>query len=163
MSSTPIERDPGRGHGNGRDMKDNGRMEVGLRKGIRAFFDIDDITIAFWGSAWTGREVVTVDDRIVSDKRSLRFRTAHDFEHAGVRYTLVFEVVSILRGEFLIELYREGVRVDSDSFRQTDLGVNPATGRFSAWRLVRKLAPYFVLGMAVGAGAAWLVDRLLGG
>lgn len=161
MSSTKIENP--NGHGNGAGMKHNGRMEVGLRKGIRAFFDIDDITIAFWGSAWTGREVVTVEDRIVSDKRSLRFETAHHFEHAGIHYKLVFEVVSVLRGEFRIELHREGVLVDSDRFRQSDFGVDPATGRFSWWRLLRTLAPYFVAGMAVGAGAAWLVDHLLGG
>jgi len=139
-----------------------GRMEVGLRKGIRAFFDLDDITISFWGSTWSGREIVTVEDRVVSDKRSLRFRTPHHFEHAGVRYKLVFEIASLLRGEFRLKLYREGELVDSDRFRQSDLGVDPETGRFSAWRLARKLAPYFVLGMLVGASAAFLVDYLTG-
>jgi len=154
---------PSIGNGNDHNVKrENGRMEVGLRKGIRAFFDIDDITIAFWGSAWTGREVVTVDDRIVSDKRSIRFRTEHDFEHAGIRYKLIFEAVSLLRGEFRIELYRDGAFVDSDRFRQIQHGVDPATGRFSVWRLLRKLAPYFALGMLVGASAAFLVDYLAG-
>src|SRR6056297_2058958 len=57
------------------------RMEVGFRKGIRTFFDIDGITIALWGSAWTGREIVTVDDRVVSRKWSLRLVTPHHFEH----------------------------------------------------------------------------------
>jgi len=140
----------------------NGRMEAGLRKGIRAFFDLDDITIAFWGSAWTGREIVTVEDRIVSDKRSFRFTTPHHFEHAGIHYKLVFHVASILRGEFRIELYRNGVLVDSDRFRQNNAWIDAETGRYSAWRIVRSLAPFFVLGMAAGAGAAWLVERLTG-
>ena len=141
----------------------NGRMQVGLSKGINAFFDIDDITIAFWGSAWTGREVVTVDDRVVSDKRSLRYVTEHHFEHAGIQYKLVFRVKSIMRGEMQIELYREGKLVDSDYWRQTAfVGRDPVTGDFSLWRTVIKIAPYFVFGMLAGAGAAWLVEYLTG-
>lgn len=142
----------------------NGRMEVGMRKGIRAFFDIDGITIAFWGSAWTGREVVTVEDRVVSRKLSLRFATAHHFDHAGIRYKLVFRVLSMLAGHMRIELYREGDLVDSDEFRQTRhlLSVDPETGRISVWRTVLKLLPYFVLGMLAGAAAAWLVEYLTG-
>ena len=143
--------------------ENNSRMEVGFRKGIRTFFDIDGITIAMWGSAWTGREIVTVDDRVVSRKWSLRLVTPHHFEHAGINYKLVFRVVSMLRGELHIELYREGELVDSDHFRQSQLGMDPETGRFSAWRFARKLAPYFILGMLSGAAAAWLVDYLTGG
>ena len=137
-------------------------MEVGMRKGIRAFFDIDGITIAFWGSAWTGREVVTVDDRVVSNKRSLRFATEHHFEHAGIHYKLVFRVLSMLGGHMRIELYREGERVDSDEFRQKYTVVDPETGKVSVGRTIVRILPYFVLGMIGGAGAAWLVEHLLG-
>mgnify|MGYP006269663311 FL=1 len=152
------------GHaGNGHDMNNgSGRMEVGMRKGIRAFFDIDGITIAFWGSAWTGREVVTVDDRVVSNKRSLRFVTEHRFEHAGIRYKLVFRAVSMLAGHMRIELYREGALVDSDEFRQKNAFVDSKTGRVSVRRAILKILPYFVLGMLVGASAAWLVEYLTG-
>jgi hypothetical protein len=149
--------------GNGNGMHNgNGRMEVGMRKGIRGFFDIDGITIAFWGSAWTGREVVTVDDRVVSNKRSLRFATEHHFEHAGIHYKLVFRVLSMLGGHMRIELYREGERVDSDEFRQKYTVVDPETGKVSIGRTIVRMLPYFVLGMMAGAGAAWLVENLLG-
>lgn len=149
--------------GNGDDMHNgNGRMEVGMRKGIRAFFDIDGITIAFWGSAWTGREVVTVDDRIVSRKLSLKFATEHRFEHAGIHYKLVFRVLSMLSGHMRIELYREGELVDSDEFRQKYAVVDPGTGRVSLWRTFLGILPYFVLGLLAGSAAAWLVDYLTG-
>ncbi|MGK7296748.1 MAG: hypothetical protein ACNS61_13160 [Candidatus Wenzhouxiangella sp. M2_3B_020] len=142
----------------------NGRMEVGMRKGIRAFFDIDDITIAFRGSAWTGREVVTIDDRIVSKKLSLRFTTEHHFEHDGIHYKLVFRVLSMLVGHMRIELYREGELVDSDEFRQTRHGsFDPKTGKVRIWRTILKILPYFVLGMLAGSAAAWLVEYLTGG
>lgn len=143
--------------------RNNSRMEVGFRKGIRTFFDIDGVTISVWGSTWTGREIVTIDDRVVSSKWSLRFVTPHHFEHAGIHYKLVFRVVSMLRGELHIELYRESELVDSDHFRQSQFGTDPETGKFSAWRFARKLAPFFVLGMLSGAAAAWLVRYLMGG
>lgn len=138
------------------------RMKAGLRKGIRAYFDVDDITISFWGSAWTGREVVAIDDRVVSSTRNLRFVSEHQFEHAGIDYRIVFRVISMLRGEMHIELFRNGELVDSDEVRQNKLGIDPRTGRFSKWRLLRKIAPYFVLGMLAGALAAYLVDLLTG-
>lgn len=150
-------------NGNGGMDNGNGRIEAGLRKGIRAYFDIDDITIAFWGSPWTGREAVTIDDRVVSSKWSLRFVTEHRFEHGGIRYKIVFRVVSMLRGELHIELYREGELADSDHWCQTkNLGMDPRTGRFSTRRAILRIAPYFVLGMLAGSGAAWLVDYLTG-
>lgn len=153
-------------HGNEQEMMEKGgtrRMQISLRDGIRAFFDIDDITIAFWGSAWTGREVVTVDDRVVSSKRSLRYATEHEFEHAGIHYRVVFRMESLLRGRLQIELYREGRLVDRDSWRQKAfVGTDPVTGEFSLWRTVLKLAPFFAAGALAGAGAAWLVDYLMG-
>jgi hypothetical protein len=138
-------------------------IDIGLRRGIRAFFDVDDITISFWGSAWTGLEVVRVDDRIVSRKRSLRFVTRHRFEHAGIGYEVVFRVISLLRGAMEIELYRNGELIDSDRARQNRMGIDPKTGEFSLWRAALQIAPFFIVGMAFGAGAALLVEHLTGG
>lgn len=144
---------------------DNGeqRMETGLRRGIRAYFDVDDITIGFWGSAWSGREAVTVEDRLVSSKRSFRFVSEHRFTHAGVDYRIVFRVESLLRGRMRIELYRDGTLIDSDQVSQSQLGFDPRTGTFSVRRLLWKLAPFFLIGMVTGAAAALLVDVLTGG
>ena len=142
---------------------DAATLDTGLRRGIRAFFDVDDITITFWGSAWTGLEVVKLDDRVVSRKRSLRFQTRHQFEHAGVRYEIVFRILSLLRGAMEIELYRNGELIDSDRARQNKIGIDPETGDFSFWRAMLWIAPYFIAGMAVGAGAAFLVEYLTGG
>jgi len=155
---------PETGRGNEGGMhNDSDRMETGLRKGIRAFFDVDDITITFWGSAWTGLEVICIEDRVVSRKRSLRFLTRHRFDHGGVDYEIVFRVVSMLRGEMEIELYRNRELIDSDRVQQNKFGLDPETGRFSAWRLAWQIAPVFLLGLLAGAGAAFLVDLLAGG
>jgi len=142
--------------------KANGKMEMGLRNGVRAFFDIDDITIAYWASAWSGREAVTIDDCLVSTGWNFRFTTEHRFAHDGIDYRLVYRVVSILRGHLEIELYRNGQLVDSDKFRQSDFGLDPETGKFSTWRLLKTIGPYFIGGMLAGAIAAFLVDYLTG-
>lgn len=139
------------------------RMDAGVYKGIRAFFDVDDITIGFWGSAWTGREMVTVEGRVVSIKRNLRFVSEHRFSHGGVDYRIVFRVISLLRGQLYIELYRNETLIDSDQASSNQLGIDPKTGEFSARRLLWKLAPFFVVGMVVGAGGSFLVDLLTGG
>lgn len=139
------------------------RMETGLRKGIHAFFDVDDITIGFWGSAWSGREVITVEDRVVSTKRNMRFVSEHRFSHAGVDYRIVFRVISLWRGKLRIELYRNGALIDSDQASSNQMGVDPKTGEFSVRRLLWKLAPFFVVGMLTGAAGAFLVDLLAGG
>ena len=142
---------------------DAAKLDTGLRRGIRAFFDVDDITISFWGSAWTGLEVIKLDDRVVSRKRSLRFQTRHQFEHADVRYEIVFRILSLLHGAMEIELYRNGELIDSDRARQNRIGIDPETGEFSVSRALLAIAPYFIDGMAVGAGATFLGEYLTGG
>jgi hypothetical protein len=139
------------------------RMETGLRKGIRAYFDVDDITIGFWGSTWSGREIVTVEDREVSRSRNMRFVSEHEFSHAGIDYRIVFRVLSLWRGEVRIELYRNGELIDSDQASNTQLGIDPETGEFSWRRLAWKLAPFFLVGMVAGAAGAFLIDLLTGG
>lgn len=133
---------------------DDRRMKVGLRRGIHCFFDVDDITISFWGSAWSGREIVRVDDRVVSDKRSFRLSTPHRFEHKGVQYELRFGVASIVRSQYHIELYRNGELLDSDT--ASHFKTVPGTDKID-WRSeARSLLVWVLLGIVVGVVAAML-------
>lgn len=83
-------------------------MIVSARRGIQCYFDVDDITISVWGSAWTGREIKKVDDRVVSNKLSIRFSTSHDFEHQGHQYQVRFIIASAFTGLIRVELIRDG-------------------------------------------------------
>ncbi len=98
------------------------RIKVNMINGIEAWFDVDDITLHVWCSNWTGREVVTVcqgdDKRVVSDKRSWRFKTPHAFEHNGQHYLVAF---SVGFGGAGVELYRNGVLIDSDQINTTGM------------------------------------------
>lgn len=119
---------------------ESGRLSVGLRDGVRCYFDVDDITISVWGSSLTGREVIRVDDQVVSDRVSWRLRTRHEFEHAGVAYIVDVIIESIFHARYRIVLYRNGQQVDSDS------------AEWSAWP--SSLTRSFVVGLLVGFGAA---------
>jgi len=139
------------------------RMDIDFKQGINGYFDLDGITISVWGSTWSGREVVRIDDRVVSDKRSWRWTTVHEFEHAGNRYRLLFITVSALKGRFRIELYRNSELVDSDECAVQFDEFRDAQGRISFKRIAVRLAPFFVAGLIAGALAARLVESLTQG
>ena len=46
-------------------------LSVSLTEGIECFFDVGEHIIHVWGSAWSGRETVSVDGQVVSDTRNL--------------------------------------------------------------------------------------------
>lgn len=138
-------------------------MKISFKKGVECFFDVDDVTIRVWGSVWTGREVVEVDDRVVSSKYSFRMSTPHEFEHGGHHYRVIFRIASAFSGLVEIELYRDGVLIDSDQGRHGSLPIDPATGEID-WRRYRwQLLLYALVGGALGGVVGFLAARLAGG
>ncbi len=128
-----------------------------LLHGMTSYFDIDDITIKVWISSWSGREIVQVDDRIVSDKRSFRRLTTHRFEHHGHQYTVRFIVDSMLHGDMRCELERDGKVIDSDEFSIDVWQRDPQTGRISWRRELLSLLKWMLAGAAVGLALAFFV------
>ena len=132
-------------------------MKISLPNGIEAWFDVDDITIHVWGSSWTGREVVTVCQgerkEVISSKRSWRFKTPHAFEHKGHNYLVALGVGF---GGAGVELYRDGVLIDSDQINTTGFRIDPATGRLDWKHALKSLALPLVVGLAVGIGFGYL-------
>jgi len=139
------------------DGNGNGRMKISLRHGTQTWFDVDDITIHYWASAWTGREVVTIRNggqpQIVSDIRNLYFNTRHEFDYRGHRYALQNRIGF---GKVKLELYRDGVLIDSDLFDKSGIRINPETGRLDWVYAIKQLALPLVAGIAVGASFGYL-------
>ena len=137
-------------------------MKINWRRGIEAWFDIDDITIHVWASSWTGREVVTVaqgeQERVVSSKRSWRLQTPHAFEHDGKHYLVAF---STGFGRAVVELYRNGVLIDSDQVNTSGIRIDPASGKLDWKYALRNLALPLVAGLAVGIGFGYLAALVL--
>lgn len=132
-------------------------MKANITNGIEAWFDVDDITIHVWGSSWTGREVVTVFQaehrEVVSSKRSWRFKTSHAFEHDDHHYLVVLGVGF---GAAYVELYRDGVLIDSDQINSTGLHIDSATGKLDWKNALKRLVLPMVVGLAFGAGFGYL-------
>ena len=137
-------------------------MKVGF-SGFECWFDVDGIIIRYWGSNWTGREMVTVieDDaeHIVSDKRSFRFKTPHEFDYQGRSYRLD---LSISSGVIELLLYRDGQLVDSDSYgSEPPPLINPETDRLDwGWAMTKIILP-ILAGGVFGAGVGYLIGGLL--
>lgn len=137
-------------------------MKVGFA-GFERWFDVDGVTIRYWGSNWTGREIVTVieDDaeHVVSDKRSFRFKTPHAFEFQGRNYRLD---LSMSLGAIELLLYRDGQLVDSDVYGSGPaLRINPETGRLDWGWALKKIVVPLLAGGVFGAGFGYLAGSLL--
>jgi hypothetical protein len=49
--------------------------------------------ITIWFSLWNGKERVSYDGRVVSEKRSFMFETIHSFEVTELNERIIYEVV----------------------------------------------------------------------
>ncbi len=138
------------------------RMNLSLKRGIECWFDVDDVTISVWASNWTGREIVRVqnggDARVVSDKRSFRLMTPHEFELHGHRYRLEFRVKP---GVADVRLYRDDLLIDSDLADCRGIPIDPATGRLDWRQALKSLAlPVLAAGLS-GAVVGYLIASVL--
>lgn len=138
------------------------RMKLSLRHGIETWFDVDDITIRVWGSAWNGKEIVRIQDehgeRIVSELRSLRFVSPHEFDHGGHRYKVE---IRIKLGMAEVRLYRDGVQIDSDLHDPRTVHIDPVTGKINRWSQLKSILPALLAGLATGVAFGYLVGVLL--
>lgn len=138
-------------------------MKISYKQGIECFFDVDNITIRVWGSAWTGRELVELDGEVVSSKLSLRRSTPHEFDHGGHQFKVVFSIVDFNSGLYKVLLYRDGELIDSDQGRHASIPVDPETGEVD-WRKYRwQVAFYALAGGLVGGIFGYLAAGFFGG
>lgn len=84
-----------------------------LSDGFRFHFKVDDHEIEAWGSGKSGKESVTFDGVVVSEKRSLRRKSIHSFEHQGVLFEIEFNMVNMLTSELHCSLIKDGVHVET--------------------------------------------------
>ena len=138
------------------------RMRFSLRHGIETWFDVDDITIRLWASSWTGKEIIRVQDqhgeRVVSEKRNIRFVSPHEFSHGGHRYKVE---IRLKLGVAEVRLHRDGVQIDSGLHDASKVHIDPVTGRIDRWAQFKSILPALLAGLASGAAFGYLVGVLL--
>ena len=81
--------------------------------GYKFYFQDGDDQIACFGSYFTGKEEVYINDELVSEKRSINVTSKHQFELSGNTFNVKFEMHNILTGRLECSLFKNKKLVKS--------------------------------------------------
>jgi len=113
--------------------------------GIWFVFSDEGHRIAAWGSAFTGLERIHVDGALVSEKRALQRKSAHEFDVAGRCYHVSFETRHGRDAAVCCRLDKDGAPVGV-------LRARYVYGRFlQTWHL-------FVMAIVLCGTTAWVAE-----
>jgi len=88
------------------------KSEGSLKKGIWFVFEHDGNKIGIWGSSLNGKEIVYLNDQIISEKRNLKFKGNHQFkDNNGNEFNVLFTTTNVIKGELKCEVLKNGVRI----------------------------------------------------
>lgn len=91
-----------------------------LFQGVTFTFHVNGSVIECWGSGWSGKEVIKVDGKLISQRRVfLSNPSVHSFIHNGVTFEVEFNIINRLTGELHCILIRDGVHVETKKLLQT--------------------------------------------
>ena len=93
--------------------------------GYKFYFQDGDDQIACFGSYFTGKEEVYVNDELISNKRNQRIHSVHQFNIGDNDFKVMFEMRNILTGRLECSLYKNGQFIKS--YEQSSLLNNPKT------------------------------------
>ncbi len=113
------------------------------RHGYWFYFDIEGIKITAFGSAFSGKEIIFIDDDIVSECRSYRVSNGHKFEYQGSQYEVRFTMQNILTGNLICEVFKDGKKIATENKAYFG-GSDTSTKTTLLW--------LFVIGAASGVG-----------
>ena len=74
--------------------------------GYKFYFQDGDDQIACFGSYFTGKEEVYINDELVSEKRNINVKSKHQFELSGNTFNVKFEMLNILTGKLQCSLFK---------------------------------------------------------
>lgn len=82
--------------------------QAGFLAGCWFVFPTEAGCIRVWGSWLSGKERIYVDERVVTERRNLRFSSEHAFLAGGQEHVVSIAVLSILKGHLSCTLRRNG-------------------------------------------------------
>jgi hypothetical protein len=83
---------------------------------VISYFELGEHNIRVEKSKESGREWVYVNEQLVSEKLSWRFKTVHSFTVQGQAVEVMVQLSGRFRGSLEIELWVDGVLKDSDEW-----------------------------------------------
>lgn len=128
-------------------------LSVSLIHGITARFEIDGQELVVWGSSWTGMEKVWLDGELLSEKRSLRFKTIHSLSVKGTEYEVEFDVSQAYKSDVSVSVVKDGAHFKTMTFNY----YRDENGKFN-WQ---KFSTALLAGAAAGFSAVMIFDVLL--
>jgi hypothetical protein len=84
-----------------------------VKGGLWFIFSHEGNTIRVWGSSLTGKERIYVEDRVVAERRNFKRHGQIDFTIGHKNYAVIFNVVSMGKGQLECILSCGGVPVDA--------------------------------------------------
>ena len=82
---------------------------IDVSDGYSFTFEIDGIVIRACGSGFSGKESVFLDDELVSETRTHKTTSAHEFTCGNIDYRVEFEVINMIKGQLACRLYRNDI------------------------------------------------------
>lgn len=121
--------------------------QISLRNGYWFYFDDNGLKITAFGSCLSGKEIVFVDDEIVSRRYSWRKNSTHSFKHNMDDYEIAYIVTSMARGELACTLKKNGVLLSTLTKAYVPTGVS--TLRFISFQFLIGLIAGSVFGFSL--------------
>ena len=121
--------------------------------GYKFYFQDGDNQIACFGSYFTGKEEVYINDDLVTSRRSVNIKSSHKFDFENSHYQVKFDMLNILTGRLECTLYKDQEVLAKQV--QSSLPSDP------------KKAAFFILGCALGGAVfgyttATVVELIVG-
>ncbi len=88
-------------------------ITVSMSKGIKANFRLGEHFIEYWGSAYSGKEVLKVDGELIAESRNFKTKSVHEFNIDGKACQLTISVTLFRKFSSVISLECESKLVNS--------------------------------------------------
>jgi hypothetical protein len=119
------------------------KSEGSIKEGIWFVFENDGNKICVWGSSFNGKEIIYLNDQIVSEKRNVKFKGKHQFkDNNGNEFEVEFETVSTLKGELKCDIIKNGNRIKTFTAKY----IKPKNKKFNIIFLIF----FILLGVIIG-------------
>ena len=123
------------------------KEKVSLKHGYWFYFDDESTQIVVFVSALSGKEVVFVDDEIVSNMRSFRLKATHSFEHKGQQYEVTIALGNLFKGTINCSLLKDGILLTKTSKSLYQRSLN------------KLFLVSLCIGILCGFGVSWFMHR----
>lgn len=97
------------------------------KRGYKFYFQEGDNQIACFGSFYSGKEDVYINDDLVSTKRNFGFKSVHRFELDGTKFSIVYHLKNLLSSRVDCSFLKENELIATQS--QSLFSENPKVGK----------------------------------